>query len=186
MTGMEYISKVLRTEAPINTDIVQRLSDVQTARLLHAVLGLAGEYEELAYAQGSANRKKELGDVAWYAALCIDACYMSTNYNADWMFNSEPNTMASANDLMQIMFCRISCMVDNIKKHIYYGKTLSLANMVSDVAVVLMRIRQLCSYWQFEFNDMLETNIRKLQVRYPEKFTEDAAVNRDIAKEESV
>lgn len=38
-------------------------------------------------------------------------------------------------------------------------------------------------FWQFDFYQLLTNNINKLQVRYPEKFTNEAALNRNLEAE---
>ena len=41
----------------------------------------------------------------------------------------------------------------------------------------------ICEVLNIDFWQALTNNISKLQVRYPEKFTEEAALNRDLAAE---
>ena len=41
----------------------------------------------------------------------------------------------------------------------------------------------ICEVLEIDFWQTLTNNISKLQVRYPEKFTEEAALNRDLAAE---
>lgn len=41
-------------------------------------------------------------------------------------------------------------------------------------------------YWGFDFYQILTNNIQKLQIRYPEKFTNEAALNRDLGAEREV
>jgi NTP pyrophosphatase (non-canonical NTP hydrolase) len=41
----------------------------------------------------------------------------------------------------------------------------------------------LSDFWQFDFYQLLSNNINKLQVRYPEKFTNEAALNRNLEAE---
>ena len=190
MTGQEYITKVLRTEAPISTDVISRMTDVRTARLLHAVLGMAGEYMEVFNAQGKDNRKKELGDVMWYVALAIDVCLgglTTETYNAAWLFTGAVTHWSTPSSItLRLLFMRISHSVDIVKKHIFYGKPLDFEDIASDLYVVISRIRELCLEWDIDFMDLLETNIRKLEVRYKEKFTEKEAIERDLVKEDSI
>ena len=41
----------------------------------------------------------------------------------------------------------------------------------------------ICEMYGLDFWQILTNNITKLQIRYPEKFTEDAALNRDLKAE---
>lgn len=44
-------------------------------------------------------------------------------------------------------------------------------------------VRFIVDYWGFDFYQILTNNIEKLKVRYPEKFTEESALNRDLDAE---
>lgn len=44
-------------------------------------------------------------------------------------------------------------------------------------------LQQICAIWEIDFFQILTNNIAKLQVRYPDKFTNEAALNRDLDAE---
>jgi NTP pyrophosphatase (non-canonical NTP hydrolase) len=86
-------------------------------------------------------------------------------------------------------------IVDALKKHIFYGKPLDLVNLKEEFGDL---------YWYLEgpgadsmanllgtdpktlIEDIKNINIEKLQSRYPEKFDENKAINRDLDKERKI
>lgn len=76
---------------------------------------------------------------------------------------------------------------DAIKKHVYYNKEIDAVNIKEEIGDVFwyawLALDELARLYGFEPEEVLETNLNKLRARYPEKFTEDAAVNRDLETE---
>jgi len=82
MQDQEYIDNVLRTESPVNPEMLARMANPETLRLLHAVIGMVTEAGELADALKKhifygkpldrINVLEEVGDSQWYAALAVD------------------------------------------------------------------------------------------------------------------
>ena len=70
-----------------------------------------------------------------------------------------------------------------VKKWLYYGKPLDAMNIKEELGDVLWYMALLCNTLSLDLWDVMEANIRKLKVRYPEKFTEEKALKRDTAAE---
>lgn len=81
------------------------------------------------------------------------------------------------------MQTEVAELADAYKKHIAYGKDLDLVNVKEELADTCWYIANLCNLHGWDLRDILATNIKKLQVRYPDKFTQENAINRDLAKE---
>ena len=47
-------------------------------------------------------------------------------------------------------------------------------------------VANLCNMNGWDLRDILDTNIAKLEARYPEKFTEDKAINRNLEAEREI
>mgnify|MGYP003605253934 CR=1 FL=1 len=75
---------------------------------------------------------------------------------------------------------------DAYKKHIAYGKDLDLVNIKEEVGDTMFYIVNLCNNYNWDLMEICKTNIAKLQARYPEKFTEENAINRDLDKEREI
>lgn len=76
--------------------------------------------------------------------------------------------------------------LDPIKKSMFYGKPVDLVNMDEEIGDILWYIAIYCNARNIRMSDVMDTNIRKLSLRYPEKFTEKAAMERDLFGEREV
>jgi hypothetical protein len=47
-------------------------------------------------------------------------------------------------------------------------------------------VANICNINKWDLREILETNINKLEARYPEKFTEDKALNRNLDIERKI
>lgn len=72
---------------------------------------------------------------------------------------------------------------DALKKHIFYGKELDEVNLKEEIGDILWYAAIALKALGTDFESVMQTNIDKLSVRYPEKFTEESAINRDLNKE---
>jgi NTP pyrophosphatase (non-canonical NTP hydrolase) len=77
-------------------------------------------------------------------------------------------------------------LLDALKKHIYYNKELDKVNISEEIGDVLWYAALLCNCLEIDMRDVMDTNIAKLKARYPEKFDEDKAENRNLKKERRV
>lgn len=77
-------------------------------------------------------------------------------------------------------------LADALKKHLIYGKPLDMVNLVEELGDK--------DWYRALFADAIgvgiekswEINIAKLRARYPERFTQEQALNRDLAAERRV
>jgi NTP pyrophosphatase (non-canonical NTP hydrolase) len=76
--------------------------------------------------------------------------------------------------------------IDQLKKHIFYGKPLDRVNLKEELGDLLYYIGVAMDELETDFDTEQRRNIAKLQARYPSKFSEDAAVNRDLNKERKI
>ena len=74
-------------------------------------------------------------------------------------------------------------IADVLKKHLIYGKPLDKVNLKEELGDAAWYIALMIRRLQTSFEQVFDVNIEKLYVRYPEKFTEEAALNRDVIKE---
>ena len=72
---------------------------------------------------------------------------------------------------------------DQLKRHIYYGAELDLVNLNEEIGDMLYYVAILCDTLGLTIEQVMEANSAKLRERYPEKFTEHNALNRDAKKE---
>jgi NTP pyrophosphatase (non-canonical NTP hydrolase) len=76
-----------------------------------------------------------------------------------------------------------------VMKFIEYGRPLDVTNLLEEVGDCLWRLAQVCqavsalSGEAFTLERAMEANIKKLAIRYPDKYSDEAAVHRDYEKE---
>lgn len=75
---------------------------------------------------------------------------------------------------------------DALKKSLFYGKTLDVTNLKEELGDLLWYVAIAMDELDTDFETEMERVINKLKVRYPEKFTRDAAEDRDLDAEREV
>lgn len=73
--------------------------------------------------------------------------------------------------------------LDGLKKFIYYGKPLDRVNLREEIGDASWYQRIGASALKDTFLGTIIQNIRKLVIRFPEKFTQDKALNRNLEEE---
>lgn len=69
-------------------------------------------------------------------------------------------------------------LADALKKYAIYGRLLDLSNINEELGDLLWYISLACDAIGLSMADVMNHNINKLRIRYPEKFTEEAAAKR--------
>lgn len=77
-------------------------------------------------------------------------------------------------------------LTDAFKKHIFYGKPLDKTNIKEEIGDLFWYLAILCDEFDLSFEECMNTNIAKLKARYPEKFSNEKAVDRDLNKEREI
>jgi NTP pyrophosphatase (non-canonical NTP hydrolase) len=75
---------------------------------------------------------------------------------------------------------------DQLKKAIFYGKPLDRTNLIEELGDLMWYVGVMCSELNVDLDEVMEKNIAKLKKRYGEKFTEAAALNRDLDSERKI
>lgn len=108
--------------------------------------------------------------------------------------NEQPQMMRLEHSLMGVV-TEAGELMDQLKKHIVYGKELDLVNLAEEFGDVFwymaLGIDALAHLMGRDDPDQLEseiknTNIDKLRQRYPEKFCEIKAVDRNTTQEREI
>ena len=73
--------------------------------------------------------------------------------------------------------------IDALKKFLFYGRPLDLVDLKEELGDILWYAAVAMSALDTTFEEEMDRVIRKLRTRYPEKFTTDAAINRDLFSE---
>jgi len=101
--------------------------------------------------------------------------------------NADCGSLLSNNLHMVLgMQTEVAEIADVFKKHIAYGKEIDYINVKEELGDSLWYIANMCNMNGWDMREILDTNIQKLQARYPEKFTQENALNRDLEKERKI
>lgn len=79
-------------------------------------------------------------------------------------------------------------LAGNLEKTVYYGQDLTpamLLNIREEIGDALWYLAEACDSMGLKMGEVMQSNIAKLKARFPEKYTDELAVeyNRDRAKE---
>jgi len=77
-------------------------------------------------------------------------------------------------------------LLDAVKKHLFYGKKLDIVNIHEELGDIVWYMSMLIEWSGTTYEEVMERNIDKLRVRYPEKFTKVQALQRDLELERKV
>lgn len=93
------------------------------------------------------------------------------------------NNQENVTHMIYGMLTELGELADVYKKNIAYNKHLDEVNIKEELGDIMWYWAGLCTLQDFNPSQILETNIAKLKIRYPEKFTEDLAINRNLEAE---
>jgi NTP pyrophosphatase (non-canonical NTP hydrolase) len=74
-------------------------------------------------------------------------------------------------------------LLDQLKKHIFYGKDLDEVNLMEELGDILWYVALLCNARDWRLTEVMQANINKLTTRYPDKFNANQAIVRDLEAE---
>lgn len=74
-------------------------------------------------------------------------------------------------------------LADVFKKNLAYGKIIDWVNIKEEIGDLMWYIANFCTINNLDMDEILDINIKKLETRYPEKFTEHNAIHRNLSAE---
>lgn len=75
---------------------------------------------------------------------------------------------------------------DILKRVKWYGLPLDTGHLKEELGDILWYIALVCNVLDCSLEELMDMNVEKLTIRYPEKFSADAAANRDLDKERNI
>lgn len=75
---------------------------------------------------------------------------------------------------------------DVFKKHIAYGKDVDWVNVKEELGDLMFYVVNMCNINGWDLRDLLQTNIDKLRLRFPEEFSQEKATNRNLELERKI
>lgn len=193
MNFREYVQNAIRTESKFNVISDKHSIKAINDSLFHSVLWIQTEMWEIFEAVfikwknkeiDVVNLKEELWDVMWYIAI---ACNQLDLY--DFEFGKQyldGKDFDNINDFLFYMNDISINLLDWMKKSLFYVKEYDISKLETQIISMLWYMTNLVKFIDWDLERICTINIEKLRARYPEKFTTDYAVNRDLDKERSI
>jgi hypothetical protein len=138
--------------------------------LAHMVLGIFSEFEEYMNATDEVNKSEECSDMMWYIGNYCS--FRGLNLESLWG-NKEYNGNS--------FVLNVSVLQDYIKKNVAYNREINRLKEFDVLTGLLFNISKM--YGNINVEQSLENNINKLKIRFPDKFSEENAINRNLEKE---
>lgn len=169
----------------------------RTNNLLHMEAGIAGEFlgeavdilkKTFAYKKplDKVHLGEELADTVWY---CVGVETINklpgivTSFDGEVIASIENIKNQVITYIKESVEIRSSSIETECLKTILANKGAVDSTNRGAILAVVGICMGICEVLNIDFWQALTNNISKLQVRYPEKFTEEAALNRDLAAE---
>ena len=165
--------------------------------LLHMEAGIAGEFlgeavdilkKTFAYKKplDKVHLGEELADTVWYCAGAetinkfpeTEVCFTEKAISAIEIIKNQATTYIKGNVELRNTSIETECL-----GLILANKGAVASTNRGAILAIVGICMGICEVLNIDFWQALTNNISKLQVRYPEKFTEEAALNRDLAAE---
>jgi hypothetical protein len=196
MRSKEYENLVLMLEPQDMDKIRKRLSWDKSIRLMHVSLGLSSELAELRAQVDEAqttglidyvNLVEEAGDLAWYTAVAINALELEPiQVWPDTGLNKFHHSVHKISADIDQLVIEIGEFNDILKKYFLYGKDIHMGAAENKITNIAHFISQLAIHSGSDISTVMDINIKKLKARYGDKFTETAALKRNLTKERAI
>jgi NTP pyrophosphatase (non-canonical NTP hydrolase) len=176
---MEWNEYKILSEKTLSTEFH---SGKQVENLLHGVVGVLTELEELLGWNDETNKKEEVADIFWYLALIdreLDLNFEVIKYDNNF-------TQIKSQSLILQAFKQSCLLLDSLKKKMYYNKNIDLGQFGKISSDLFETMSIFCHLNQIDISNILDTNIQKLKARYGEKFSSERAINRNLETERAI
>ena len=153
---------------------------------IHMAAGVVSETHELLTAKDRINVSEELADKCWYLSGLL---FLNNNRQVNHLFDFKfeenfDGRLPYWNSLLAKLSGLNHLIIDSAKKELAYNKN----NQITDEVIkeYLILIQEFADLFKIDMNIALANNINKLYVRFPDKFTQENAIFRNIEAERKV
>jgi len=117
-------------------------------------------------------------DLAWCPSSVSDTCVNIPH----WLHDEGKKGEMILHSIIG-MATEIGEMLECLHRTVIEGKPLDTVNLMEEIGDSMWYMGLLCNVMGWDFESIQHKNIEKLKLRYPEKFTEKCAVERDVDAE---
>ena len=114
---------------------------------------------------------------------------MNLNDYVKWTGNTCAKLESKLMDNIHMLFgmaTEIGELQDVFKKNIAYKKNIDWINIEEEIGDIFFYAASFCRINNLDLEKIIDTNVQKLESRYPNKFTEYHALNRNLSKERKI
>jgi hypothetical protein len=136
-----------------------------------------------------ANLKEEFGDMYWYVGIMIDELSLDPEniFGEEYLERMNyDNTRQYLRNEIDVITIDIGEMIDLLKKTLMYGKELNVQAIAQKLTMICSGAECCLNMYAQTGRGARERNIEKLRARYGEKFTEAAALERNLTLEREI
>lgn len=193
MNSLEYSTKTIRTLPDLGDQfksysLHQELQDRLSLKLnlSHMILGLGDELgeivncigTELKHAPDLVNLKEEIGDSKWYLH---NYCNLR-----DIVPPTDIVNFLESHRCIELLISSIGELTSIVKRFMAYDKDIDRDKEMEAVYNIFSAFDLLEKIYNLDGNEIRQKNIDKLFKRYPEKFSNEQAINRDTDAERKI
>lgn len=174
MTNIEYVNGALRTEAPVTSEMTDRLMAPGVAFSLQSAMLVAAEM----------GAHLDLFKKHLFYGKALPTILTDNEMSPDIM-----ERLSSVVRLLHAVsgFVTESAeMMEALYKHIYGGEPLDITNLIEESGDMFWYMALYADTLSVTFDYIMMRNNAKLRARYPEKFTSVQALTRDLSEERRV
>lgn len=173
MNLKEYTGYAIRTAATPTP------CDERELNIVHFLIGVQTEVNELILESTEPYQlKEEIGDLLWYCALGANTIGLTLD-------DIELLPIDDVDPEVYLQIVAMNCC-DTAKRMIFYRKPIEDHEVAQLIGFVLSTVERLLNLYRLDYEEVMEANIEKLRVRYPDKYTDFHALNRNLLKEKRV
>lgn len=208
MDAKEYVKNVLVTEARDFAPVISRISQVENIRMIHALAGIDSEISEVIAVMNKyddnyhswqdfqpidrVNLMEEIGDSLWYLSIAADSLnavdeileplefYGSLMEDDHDLYDATSSFVTRSSNNTGLLFDKA------VKKSIFYGKPMDERAVILLLRSIFISASLLLNNAGYTVEQARERNIEKLKARYGDKFTEAAALDRNLELERTI
>lgn len=148
----------------------------------HMIYGMNSEFNEIMDAKDSVNLSEEYTDILWYLS---NYCNFTGIDMTRFTFSASKPYHTRGNYFLHLV-SEISKLTNLEKRELAYKKMVNPTERLDVVSSIFIALNDCFCVAGLNPHDAMEKNINKLKARYPEKFTEELALNRDLQTERKV
>jgi NTP pyrophosphatase (non-canonical NTP hydrolase) len=163
--------------------------DVDDQKVLHSIIGMMTEIDELLENYDSkmdeVNKVEEISDFIWYFSI-LSRMYPIELATDEQSIRYISKDFINEKELVYSILKKCLKLLDMQKKKLFYNKNINIENflqIVNDISLLLLIYTKINN---IDLEKSMEININKLYKRYPQKFSSDKAINRDLETERKI